>query len=206
MITRILPAGEPDSIAAAVQVLRTGGLVAFPTDTVYGLGALVQDPQAIEQLYRVKGREAEKAIPVLLSDPGELSQVALEAGALALRLARRFWPGALTLVVPKHPALPEILSPYPTVGVRMPDHPEALALLRAAGPLAATSANRSGAKSPRTAQAVLDQLGGRIALILDGGRTPGGQPSSVVDCTGSEPQILRLGPVTRDQILEVLQK
>ena len=204
MQTRLIPADQPEAIPAAIQALKRGELVAFPTDTVYGVGALVHDPEGIAQLYQVKERGAEKAIPVLLGDPGDLALVALEVGPVALRLAGRFWPGALTLVVPRHPALPEIISPYPTIGVRMPDHPVALRLLRAAGPLAATSANLSGAQSATTAEEVMSQLAGRIALILDGGRAPGGQPSTVVDCTGPDPEILRPGPVTLEQILAVL--
>jgi len=204
MQTQLLPADQKESITAAVQALRAGELVAFPTDTVYGVGALVQDPQGIEQLYQVKGRSTEKAIPVLLGDPGELSQVALDVEAVALRLADTFWPGPLTLVVPKHPALPAVLSPYPTIGVRMPDHPVALRLLHRTGPLAVTSANLSEAENSTTAQAVVRQLAGRIALILDGGSTPGGQPSTVVDCTKTVLEILRQGPIKLEQILAAL--
>jgi L-threonylcarbamoyladenylate synthase len=185
-------------------VLRQGGLVAFPTDTVYGVGALVGDAQAIAQLYVVKGRGGEKAIPVLLSDPGELDQIAAEVNDAAQRLAARFWPGPLTLVLPKQASLPEELSAQPSVGVRMPNHPVALALMRLTGPLAVTSANISGAASPVSAQEVLEQLGGRIPLILDGGRTPGGISSTVVDCTSGEPRLLRLGPISLQEILKVL--
>ena len=123
---------------------------------------------------------------------------------MAMRLAQRFWPGPLTLVVAGHPSLPANLSPRPTVGVRMPDHPVALTLLRRAGPLAVTSANLSGAPNASTAQEVLAQLQGRVALILDGGKTPGGLPSTVLDCTGSQPVILRQGPITLEQIYAVL--
>ncbi|HSF80941.1 MAG TPA: L-threonylcarbamoyladenylate synthase [Anaerolineales bacterium] len=203
--TRLIPADKPESIAIAVQALQAGQVVAFPTDTVYGLGALIHNPQSIEQLYQVKGRPVEKAIPILLADPDELSRVAVNVSPTVLRLARRFWPGPLTLVVPKHPALPEILSIYPTIGVRMPAHPDALGLLQATGPLAVTSANLSGAESPTTAQAVMEQLTGRVPLILDGGRTPGGLPSTVVDCTTPELAILRQGPLTIEQILAALQ-
>jgi len=125
-------------------------------------------------------------------------------GEMAHRLAGHFWPGPLTLVVARHPSLPDNLSPLPTVGVRMPDHPVALMLLNRAGPLAVTSANVSGAPSASSAQEVFDQLQGRIPLVLDGGPTPGGVPSTVVDCTGSEPMILRQGPITMDQLLEAL--
>jgi L-threonylcarbamoyladenylate synthase len=202
--TKIILADDPASIRQAVSVLQQGDLVAFPTDTVYGVGALVGDAQAIAQIYMVKGRGSEKAIPVLLSDPGELEQVAAEVNDAAQRLAARFWPGPLTLVLPKQASLPEELSAQPSVGVRMPNHPVALALLRLTGPLAVTSANISGAASPVTAQEVLEQLGGRIPLILDGGHTPGGISSTVVDCTSGEPRILRSGPISLEEILKVL--
>jgi L-threonylcarbamoyladenylate synthase len=123
---------------------------------------------------------------------------------MALTLAVHFWPGPLTLVVPKHPDLPAAVSATATVGVRLPDHPVARALLRTAGPLAVTSANRTGGANPSTARDVLEQLGGRIALVIDGYRTPGGVPSTVVDCTGIQPQILREGPVSLDDIRTVL--
>jgi L-threonylcarbamoyladenylate synthase len=119
---------------------------------------------------------------------------------MARRLAEKFWPGPLTLVVVKRPELPSVVAPADTVGVRVPDHPVALHLLRAAGPLAVTSANRSGSPSPRTADEVRAELGGRIELILDGGECPGGRSSTVVDCTRESPLILREGPITLGQI------
>jgi len=204
METTLLTTNDPESIRQAAKLLSSSGLVAFPTDTVYGVGALVSDAQAIAQLYVVKGRGSEKAIPVLLSDPGELDQIAAEVNDVAQRLAARFWPGPLTLVLPKQASLPEELSAQPSVGVRMPDHPVALALMRLSGPLAVTSANISGSASPVTAQEVLEQLGGRIPLILDGGRTPGGISSTVVDCTSGEPRILRQGPISLREILKEL--
>jgi L-threonylcarbamoyladenylate synthase len=193
--TLILPASSLEAISIAVEILKSGGLVAFPTDTVYGLGALAFDGVAVESLYAVKGRPGEKAIPILLASAGDLQKVAGNVPAMALTLAAHFWPGPLTLVIPKHPTLPEAVSAAPTVGVRVPGHAAACALLQAAGPLAVTSANLSGQTNPKTAEEVLAQLGGRILLILDGGQTPGGVPSTVVDCTGVEPKILRLGPV-----------
>jgi L-threonylcarbamoyladenylate synthase len=204
MNTDILPADSPEAIRLALQILRAGGLVAFPTDTVYGLGALAFDGPAVEAIYAAKERPPEKAIPVLI---GELDQLEKVAGALTLtaqKLAQRFWPGPLTLVVPKHPGLPEAVSAAATVGVRMPDHQAARAILRAAGPLAVTSANRSGGTSPSTADEVLSQLGGRIPLILDGGPTPGGVASTVADCTGPAPLVLRAGPISLAQLLEAL--
>jgi L-threonylcarbamoyladenylate synthase len=204
MKTKVLLASSPDALPSALEVLNSGGLVAFPTDTVYGVGALAFDGAVVESIYVAKGRPGEKAIPVLIGDPDDLVKVAREVPETAARLAARFWPGPLTLVVPKHPDLPEAVSAAPTVGVRLPDHPVVRALLCAAGPLAVTSANLSGQPSPSTAEEVLAQLGGRIALILDGGKTPGGVASTVVDCTGAEPQILRPGPIAQDELRSVL--
>jgi len=204
MQTRVLPAADPTALDEAMIVLKDGGLVAFPTDTVYGLGALAHNTLGIGQLYAVKGRQAAKAIPILLSDASELSLVTSRVDFRVIRLAERFWPGPLTLVVARHASLPEILSPYPTVGVRVPDHPLALALLRRAGPLATTSANLSDQPSATSAGEVFAQLGGRIPLILDAGKTPGGISSTVVDCSGPELIILRQGPLSMEQILAAL--
>jgi len=204
MLTRLISAEDPGSIPQALQALQKGQVAAFPTDTVYGIGTLAHSQEGIDQLFAIKGREADKAIPVLLGDLQALSQVTQGLSAMALRLAERFWPGPLTLVVPRHPSLPANLSIEATIGVRMPDHPIALALLRAAGPLAVTSANLSGGANCVTAQEVLAQLGGRIALLLDGGSTPGGVPSTVVDCTGPQPRILRAGPLSLQELLAVL--
>jgi L-threonylcarbamoyladenylate synthase len=200
MKTILLPANNPQSIVRALQVLKSGGLVAFPTDTVYGLAALAIDGTAVESIYTAKRRPVEKAIPILLAGIDDLSRVAISVPEMALTLAAHFWPGPLTLVLPRQPDLPEVISSTPTVGVRVPDHPAALALLQASGPLAVSSANLSGEPSPSTAQQVLEQLGGRIALILDGGTTPGGTPSTVVDCLALEPRILREGPISAMQI------
>ena len=204
MKTTILSASDPQAFSQALAVLQTGGLVAFPTDTVYGVGALVFNAAAVQAIYLAKDRPVGKAIPVLIADAVDLLKVSLEVPALASRLAACFWPGALTLVVTKHPDLPDAVSATDTVGVRIPDHPVARALLRVAGPLAVTSANLSGQPSPSTAREVYEQLGGRIVLIIDGGTTPGGVPSTVVDCVGAEPQVLREGPVTKEQIQSCL--
>jgi L-threonylcarbamoyladenylate synthase len=204
MHTEILPPDYPQAILRAHALIQGGELVAFPTDTVYGLGASIHDPQAIDQLYVVKGRDAAKAIAVLIGELDDLPQIAQPMSREALLLAERFWPGPLTLVVARQSGLPDNLSPLPTVGVRMPDHPVALALLRRTGPLAVTSANRSGRPNATTAREVHEQLGGLIPLILDGGRTPGGEPSTVVDCTASMPAILRPGPVSLEEIQSVL--
>jgi L-threonylcarbamoyladenylate synthase len=200
MKTEILPASDPRALPRALEILRAGGLVAFPTDTVYGLGALAFDQTAIESIYFAKDRPLEKAIPILIADADDLDKVADAIPALARRLASRFWPGALTVVVPKRADLPEAVSSTDTVGVRVPDHAAARALLRAAGPMAVSSANLSGQESPCTAEEVIRQLNGRIPLVLDGGGTRGGVPSTVVDVTGAEPVILRVGSVTLEQI------
>ena len=205
MDTRILDAGSPGALEAAAEILKTGGLVAFPTDTVYGVGALAFDEEAVRSIYAAKGRSEEKAIPILVSDAIDLNRVALSLPPAARRLAERFWPGPLTLVVLKDPNLPGSVSSTDTVGVRVPDHAIARALLRQSGPMAVTSANISGQASPRTAGEVFQQLGGRIPLILDGGTTPGGVPSTVLDCTQPEPVVLRAGPLPPDEIQAALQ-
>jgi L-threonylcarbamoyladenylate synthase len=204
MKTLILPVSSPDAFRMAIQILNSGGIVAFPTDTVYGLGALAFDGRAVEGIYAAKARPVEKAIPVLLSRVDDLHLVAASIPEMALTLASSYWPGPLTLVIPKHPTLPEAVSSALTVGVRVPADASALALLRMAGPMAVTSANLSGQTSPSTAEEVLAQLGGRIPLILDGGRTPGGVPSTVVDCTSAEPKVLRQGPISEEDIERLL--
>jgi L-threonylcarbamoyladenylate synthase len=204
MKTEILSANTPNAITNALEILLSGGLVAFPTDTVYGVGSLAFHQQAIESIYVAKDRPIEKAIPVLIGDNEDLIKVADEIPLFAIRLIARFWPGPLTVLVPKKPTLPEAISATATVGVRVPDHDIARALLRLAGPMAVTSANISGQPSPTTAQQVFDQLGGRIAMIIDGGETPGGIPSTLVDCTGDEIRVLREGPISKDQLLNAI--
>ena len=204
MKTLVLPVSSLDTLPRALEILRGGGLVAFPTDTVYGVGSLAFKAAAVESIYAAKNRPNEKAIPVLLGGAEDLAKVVASIPPMALTLAARFWPGPLTLVLPKHPDLPEAVSATATVGVRVPDHPAARRLLQAAGPMAVTSANLSGHVSPSTAEEVFEQLSGRIALILDGGRTPGGVPSTVVDCVGAELKVLREGPVTWGEIMRVL--
>jgi L-threonylcarbamoyladenylate synthase len=204
MKTEILSANAPNAITNTLEILLSGGLVAFPTDTVYGVGSLAFHEQAIESIYVAKDRPMEKAIPVLIGDNEDLIKVADEISLFAMRLIARFWPGPLTVLVPKKPTLPKAISATSTVGVRVPDHDIARALLRLAGPLAVTSANISGQPSPTTAQQVFAQLGGRIAMIVDGGETPGGIPSTLVDCTGDEIQVLREGPISKDQLLNAI--
>ena len=198
-----MPRDSLHSIHRALEILQAGGLVAFPTDTVYGVGALAFDGKAVESIYKAKDRPIEKAIPVLVGDAEDINKVASEVPLMAKKLAIRFWPGPLTIVVPKNLSLPDSVSATNTVGVRVPDHIVARSVLRAAGPMAVTSANISGQPSPSTAQEVFAQLNGRIALILDGGKTPGGVPSTLVDCSGSQPVIVREGPITFDEIMAI---
>ncbi|MCJ7432500.1 MAG: L-threonylcarbamoyladenylate synthase [Anaerolineales bacterium] len=204
MNTCVIPADSNLAIQEALKVLREGGLVAFPTDTVYGLGALAFNGKAVESIYIAKDRPVERAIPILLGDLDDLPKVTSSLPPMAAKLASRFWPGPLTLVVPKNPNLPEAVSATATVAVRVPDHEVARALLREAGPMAVTSANISGQSSPVTAGEVFAQLGGRIELIINGGKTPGGKPSTLVDGTGNKPIILRDGPISMTELLSVL--
>ena len=200
MKTLVIAAHSADAIKRALDVLNKGGLVAFPTDTVYGVGALAFDGNAVESIYTAKDRPIEKAIPVLLGDTLDMEKVGMDIPEIAYKLASRFWPGPLTVVIPKRPTLPESVSATNTVGVRVPDHDVARRLLRAAGPMAVTSANISGQPSPVLTEEVFSQLGGRIDLILDGGPTPGGLPSTVIDCTKDHLAILREGPISLQAI------
>ena len=204
MKTEIVNADQPNAVFKAVQLIQNGNLVAFPTDTVYGLGALASDSGAVDQLFTVKGRHATKAIAILLGNQEHLASVAAEMTAMAQTFGQRFWPGPLTLVVERHPSLPHNLSKTSTIGIRMPNHPLTLELLDITGPLAVTSANISGKPNTVSAAQVFSQLQGRIPLILDGGPTPDGSPSTVVDCTGSKPVILRNGPISLNQLLSAL--
>ena len=204
MKTKLILAGASNTISHAVDVLMQGGVVAFPTDTVYGLGVLASQAESIERLYSIKGREQTKAIAVLIAEARLLEQISASPSEKALRLAKRFWPGPLTFVLPKHRSFPEGLSPDGRIGVRVPNHPIALKLLKEAGPMGVTSANLSGQPSASSANEVLAQLDGRIHLIIDGGETPGGVPSTVVDMSGELPNILRSGPVSEAELLATL--
>ncbi len=204
MKTERLPASAPEAISHALDILERGGVVAFPTDTVYGIGALAFKPESIERLYAIKGRAHTKAIAVLLGSAEDLTQIADKPSEAALRLARRFWPGPLTIVVPRNRRVPEALSQSDTIGVRVPDHAVAQKLLAATGPMGVTSANLSGKPNALNADDVLTQLEGRVHLVIDGGQTPGETPSTVVDMSGAEPKILRSGPVSEAEILATL--
>lgn len=204
MKTERLSADSPQAISHALDILGRGGVVAFPTDTVYGLGVPVFSPEGIERLYTIKGRDHTKAIAVLLSSAEELGEVTQEPSEAALRLARRFWPGPLTIVLLRNPNVPADLAQSPTIGVRIPNHPVAAKLLAETGPMAVTSANLSGQANSRSADEVLQQLEGRVHLVIDGGQTPGDVPSTVVDMTNDVPKVLRSGPISEAEILATL--
>ncbi|MFQ6101192.1 MAG: L-threonylcarbamoyladenylate synthase [Anaerolineae bacterium] len=200
MKAEVIHAGSESAQRRAVEVLQAGGLVAFPTDTVYGLAAFPWGVDAVARLYEVKQRPADRPIPLLLSDASQLSRVATLPPRFRRpfrRLSAYFWPGGLTLVLHKTESVPSAISPGSTVAVRIPDLPLAHNLIQAAGGiLAVTSANISGQPNSITAQEVEVHLGDRIDLILDGGPCRGGVPSSILDCTVSPPALLRHGAVS----------
>ena len=206
--TVILPA-EPEMmpvVERAAGLLRAGQVVAFPTDTVYGVGALYSDEEAVERIYWVKGRPETKGIPILLASAPDVSLVAVPNETAAL-LMEAFWPGPLTLVLPKREHVPAAVSRVETVAVRVPNHGLVRALIAAAGaPLAVTSANCSGEPPTTNPAAVYEMLGGRVAAIVDGGLAPGGIPSTIVDCTADPPQILRRGPIPASGIADALKR
>jgi L-threonylcarbamoyladenylate synthase len=204
MQTSMLHEQDMDALDKTIQTINSGGIVAFPTDTVYGIGTGAFDRMGIQKLFDIKKRDTNKAIAILLSDLSQLSLVCSSANSYATRLGAAFWPGALTLIVPRHPSIPDIISPLPTIGVRIPDHTFAQALIRVCGPLAVTSANISGQPSPTNAQEVILQMDGLVDLVIDGGRSKIGIPSTVVDCTGPIYQILREGSISEEQINQAI--
>jgi L-threonylcarbamoyladenylate synthase len=205
MQTITLPTENPESINSALSLFRDGEIVAFPTDTVYGLGADPFQASGIIKLFEAKGRDSNKAIAILIGSMDQASLITDHMPEMAIRLCEVFWPGGLTVIVPRKNTLPELISNTDRIGIRMPNHPVTLEMLKTFGPLATTSANLSGKPDAVTAQDVFDQLNNRVPLILDGGKCPGGTPSTVIDCSGTEPIILREGPVSNEQLLKVLQ-
>jgi L-threonylcarbamoyladenylate synthase len=204
-----VPRVVPDSDAArseAVSILRSGGIVAVPTDTVYGIAADLALPGAIERLFAAKQRPPEKAVALLLADADQATALA-EVGAAARVLGTRFWPGGLTLVLParRDARLPPVLAAgAPTVGLRVPDHPAPRALAAVLGPLPTTSANLSGQADARDAAEIAERFGNALALVIDGGPIRGGPASTVVDCTGPRPSIRRVGAIPVSAIVRAL--
>ena len=203
---RVVPDG-PESRATAVEVLRSGGIVALPTDTVYGIGCELNAPRGIERLFDAKARPPDRAIMLLLADEAQADDIGV-MGPAALALADAFWPGGLSLVLPQREGvrLPPVLTAgAPTIGVRVPDHLCPRALAAAVGPMPVTSANRSGMPEAPTAQAIAEQLRTGVDLILDGGPARGGSASTVVDCTGETARVLREGAIDTDSLRRVLE-
>jgi len=200
-----MPASHPAAIEQAAFLLQQGQLVCFPTDTVYGIGAAPSSDDAIRRLYAVKGRSPGKPLPLLISETAEASWYA-EVTPVAKSLMARFWPGPLTIVMQKVEGLrSRALAGQNTVGLRVPDHDVPRDLVRMLGePLTGSSANRSGARSPVSAAEVAFSLGEMVSLVIDGGRAPSGEESTVVDVTGAAPVIVREGVVTREELGRVL--
>jgi L-threonylcarbamoyladenylate synthase len=181
-------------IEKGVQILQKGGVIAFPTDTVYGLGADAFNTRAVERVFEIKNRPRHQQFPLLVADIEQLATLAEPIPEFAWFLVRRFWPGGLTLALSKKDSLPLYLAPGPTIAVRIPDHPVCLALIRGLGrPITGTSANTSGQPAALTAEEVERQLEGRIDLVINGGKCPGGGESTIVDVTHEPPTILRQG-------------
>jgi len=188
-------------IEKGVKILQKGGVIAFPTDTVYGLGADAFNSTAVERIYEIKNRPKHRQLPLLIADVERLVTLADPIPEIAWFLARRFWPGGLTLVLPKADSLPAYLAPGPTIAVRVPNHPVCLALIQRLGnPIIGTSANISGQPAALTAEEVGQQLGGKIDFIINGGKCPGGKESTVVDVTHESPIILRQGLIPSHKI------
>ena len=205
MKTQVLPV-DKDSIALGAEILREGGLVGMPTETVYGLGANALNPQAVRSIFEAKGRPGDNPLIVHVSCMEEVAPLVREIPKAAQKLMDAFWPGPMTIILPKAACIPtEVSAGLDTVGIRLPASDAARALIAAAGcPVAAPSGNRSGRPSPTTAQHMLEDMDGRIPLILDGGACEVGVESSVIDATGEVPIILRPGGITPEMVEEVL--
>lgn len=197
---------DPSTIRKAADILRSGGLVAFPTETVYGLGALVFNEQAARKVYIVKNRPFDNPLIIHISSLEMLDTVATNIPEKALRLAEKFWPGPLTLILPRNKSVPKVVSGgLDTVAVRMPAHPVALALIKEAGePVAAPSANLAGKPSPTTAEHVIQDLYGKIDAIIDAGETLYGVESTIINILSNPPVLLRPGAIPVEEIERVL--
>jgi L-threonylcarbamoyladenylate synthase len=188
-------------IKEGVEILRKGGVIAFPTDTVYGLGADAFNGRAVERIYEIKNRPKDRQFPLLIADVTQLTGLAGPIPGIAWFLARRFWPGGLTLVLLKTNSVPPYLASGNRIAVRVPNHPVCLALIQCLGnPITGTSANTSGQPAALTAEEVEQQLGGKIDIVINGGKCPGGKESTVVDVTHEPPTILRQGIMPSHEI------
>jgi len=200
-----LAASIQRQVEQAVTILKQGGIVACPTDTVYGVGAAINIERAVERVYQIKGRPLSRALPILLADKSQIAEVAKVVPPLAWRLADKFFPGALTIVLFKSESVPDIVTGgRRTVAVRVADHPIPIAIVRELGvAIVGTSANLSGSPSALTAEEVRAQLGDRVDMIINGGRCPGGWESTIIDLSGETPRVLRQGPISMEELKEV---
>lgn len=188
-------------IEKGVKILQKGGAIAFPTDTVYSLGADAFNSAAVERIYEIKNRPQHRQLPLLIADVEQLTTLAKPIPEIAWFLAKRFWPGGLTLVLPKTDSVPAYLAPGPTIAVRVPNHPVCLALIKGLGnSVTGTSANISGQAAASTAEEVRQQLGGKIDFTINGGKCPGGKESTIADVTRESPIILRQGIIPAQEI------
>jgi L-threonylcarbamoyladenylate synthase len=210
MIRIVVDAAAPDAAAIerAAAALRSGGIAAIPTDTLYGLAANPFDAAAVASIFRIKSRELERALPIVAADLAQARSVSGVWPDLADQLAWRFWPGPLTLVVSGSPQLAgEVTGGGGTVGVRVPAHVVTRHVCAAAGmPLTATSANISGRPATSDPDIVAAELGAHLDLLLDAGQTPGGPPSTIVDVTGGEPRLIRAGAIPWDDVVAAAQR
>ncbi len=194
-------------IDKGVNILQKGGVIAFPTDTVYGLGADAFNAVAVERIYQIKNRPKHRQLPLLIADVEQLITLADPIPEIAWFLAKRFWPGGLTLVLLKTNSLPVYLASGPTIAVRLPDHPICLAIIQQLGnPIIGTSANISGQPATLTAEEVRQQLGGKIDFVINGGKCPGSKESTVVDATHEPLKILRQGIIPSHEIDKVYKE
>jgi L-threonylcarbamoyladenylate synthase len=199
----ILEYSTPHAIEWAAEQLASGGVIALPTDTVYGIAASLAHPDALRRIFEIKGRPANSPLPVLVASPVTAQHLSDNISTDVELLLDRYWPGPLTIVVPARPGMPvEVTAGGTTVGLRMPNHPLAIEVInRAGGAIACTSANRSGEAPACDAQRVAATIGDDLDLILDGGIAPGGVPSSVIDFLGGELHILRDGAIPAEHII-----
>lgn len=206
MKTQLLDSSNPDSIRIAGRILKSGGLVAIPTETVYGLAANALDGKAVAGIFRAKGRPQDNPLIVHIASLSQWEPLVMQIPSLAMELAKAFWPGPLTIILPKAACIPdEVSAGLNTVAVRFPSHPVAQAVIREAGiPLAAPSANLSGKPSPTTVGHVMEDLDGKIEAVVDGGGCSVGVESTVVSLAGDVPVLLRPGGITLEQLKRVL--
>ena len=205
--TEMIRAAGKETWEDAAKIIQNGGLVVFPTDTVYGIGCNPFDLEAIERVFQAKSRSHLKALPLLLTDVTVVARVMSVQNASATILGAAFWPGALTLVVPKSPELPDALGDHDTVAVRVPDHDGLRYMISlCGGSIAATSANISGLPDAQNVEEAAAYLAGKVDLIIDGGQARGGIPSSVVNCLSQPPTLLREGAISETEVIVALRE